>query len=124
LTTAAATTIAVSATVAVPEVADRVHGGNSVALGGAKTFDLSAGEIGTLRFDARAGERVFVEMTDSTTGMTTLTLESFHVRGGAEHLAEVVQSRCVERPDGARAVPRDDRLHLPTSFRIDDVSLK
>jgi hypothetical protein len=76
LTTAVATTIAVSATVAVPEVADRVHGGNSVALGGARTFDLSAGEVGTLRFDARVGERVFVEMVDATTGTTTLSLET------------------------------------------------
>ena len=58
-----------------------------------------------------------------------------HVRRGAEHvgraaldarhvderelrnrgrlLAEVVQPRCVERSDGARAVPRDDRLQPP-----------
>jgi hypothetical protein len=75
-TTVAATTIAVSATVAVPELADRAHGDNSVALGGERTFDLSAGEIGTLKFDARAGDRVFVELTDATMGTTTLTLES------------------------------------------------
>jgi hypothetical protein len=84
LTTVAATTIAVSAAVTVPDLVDRgAHLSGAAAVVDERTFVLSSGEIGELTFDADAGERVFVELTDSTTGTTTLTLES----PGGESLA-------------------------------------
>jgi hypothetical protein len=88
LTTTAATAITVSA-VTVPELAtgrsilsDRdstffshQKSDNLTIRGTEGTLDIGPGQLGRLLFEANAGERLFVEVTDSNIGATTLSLQ-------------------------------------------------
>ena len=88
LTTTAATALTVSA-VTVPELATGVsiladrpstffsaRETDREAPDLERTFEITLGRVGRLAFDAERGDRVFVELTDATTGTTTLTLQA------------------------------------------------
>lgn len=72
LTTAAAT--ATVTAVAVPQLVTG-SSGDLTLRGTQGTVDIGPGQIARLSFDARAGERVFVEITESDIGATLLSLQ-------------------------------------------------